>query len=332
MKENVEETMEKIIAENELPEEKKNNIRVHLFVNLLLAIFIIVYFAILIFGSRNALKQDVIGIFYSFSLVFLVGAIVLFEIAYRKDSGSLTFNGLELLAVALITLIFPYSVFELSEKYKVYIYFLDAYVASYYLIKSIIMYFVDKRKYEKEKMGDIREIIEPIEQERRESVKAKDKKETPKKNSGKAKKKTKRESKKEEKNEKAKAEEVKIEEKIEEKPQTKKRGRPKKQVENKNKEVKKELKKEETKVKKTKSNTKSAVKTSKPKSAKAVKKEIKPKKIVREEDLDIDILDEINNKQIESEKIDKEKEKIYELNDISEIIATTNKRGRPKKE
>ncbi len=211
MKKNVEETMEKIIAENEIPEEKKNNIRVHLFVNLLLAIFIIVYFAILIFGSRNAVKQNVIGIFYSFSLVFLTGAIILFEIAYKKDSGSLTFNGLELLAVALITLIFPYSVYELSEKYKVYIYFLDAYVASYYLIKSIVMYFVDKRKYEKEKMGDIREILEPIEQERRESGKTTDKKSTPKKNSSKDKKKTKKESKKEPKIKEEKNEEIKEE-------------------------------------------------------------------------------------------------------------------------
>ena len=294
MKNNIEETMKKVISEKEMPQEKRNNLRVQIFINFLLAIFIIIYFAILIFGSRNALKEKVIEIFYSFSLIFLLGAIALFEVAYRKDNGKLAFNGIEMLAVALITLVFPYSVFELSEKYKKYIYFVVAYVATYYIIKSIVMYIMDKRKYKKEKLGDIKEILEPIEQERRESLKKVKQKELAIEQT-KPVKKRENSKKTEQKNETVKTEtkiekkrgrpkkiedeketlkkEIKIKEEIETKT-TKKRGRPKKNIEE--KKVEKEVENKEIK---KRGRPKKSVQEETPKETNSPKKRGRPRKV-----------------------------------------------------
>ena len=222
MKEELQNKMEQIKEEKKIPKVKKGQTRKQIFNNILLAIFIMIYFALLTFGSINTIKNIRTIDFNIFSIILLAISIILFEKAYKKESIKIALYGIEILVVALITLCFSYIIFELNPKYKIYFYLLDAYVASYYLIKSLCIYFINKRKYKKEQLVSIKDIIEPVKQEKRESLKKEKSKENKEEKIDKKERIDKKE-KDENLNKKIKIKEDEVTEK-------KKRGRPKKKT------------------------------------------------------------------------------------------------------
>ena len=156
-----EETIEKIEDEikrkTNMPENKKEKVRKEIFANILLAIGIIVYFIFLVLGSLDTEKITRSIDLKIFSMVLLFTSIILFELAYKKDSGRLAINGIEVLIVAVITLFLPYIVFELDSIYQRYYIAGSSLIAVYYAIKSIIISNKAKKSYEKQE-SDIKEI------------------------------------------------------------------------------------------------------------------------------------------------------------------------------
>ena len=148
-----EETIEKI--ENEItkkttmPENLKNKTRKEIFINIILGIGIVIYFAVLIFGISGIEKAARILNFKRCSLVLLFISITLFEIAYKKDSGKLAINGIELLIVSIFTLFMPYIVFELDKVHQKHYIYGISFIGLYYIIKSIIINKRAKTVYEK---------------------------------------------------------------------------------------------------------------------------------------------------------------------------------------
>lgn len=168
MKKSIIKKIEKEINEKtKLPNEVKEKIKKEVFTNLVVASGIILYFIFIVLGSVGTIKNVRIIDLNIFSFLFLTVAIFLFEIAYRKDDGKLAMHGIESLVVAIFTLFLPYIIFELNKTDKKYYLMVSIYIASYYILKSIIISVKTKNKFMSNNISDIKEIVKKEKTKRR---------------------------------------------------------------------------------------------------------------------------------------------------------------------
>ena len=158
MKNTIENIEKEISEKTKLPYEVKNKIKKEIFTNIIMAIVIITYFIFVILGSNNSVKSVRSIVLNVFSFLFLGLAIVLFEIAYRKDKGNLAINGIEALIIAMLNLFLPYIIFELDEAYKRNYLLSTAFIAIYYTLKSIYISLKIINKY-MDSISDVKEIV-----------------------------------------------------------------------------------------------------------------------------------------------------------------------------
>lgn len=151
-----------------MEEEKEKNkiIRKKIFENIIIAIAIILYFVIINF-SYSRMEEDMLlqGIKMA-SMGILALSIVTFEIAYHKDSGRIAINGIEILILAIQTLTIWTVINRLKIEFNKYILFSTYAFAIYYVLKSIVIYTIEKKKY-LDSLSDIHEIVsnEPVKKE-----------------------------------------------------------------------------------------------------------------------------------------------------------------------
>ena len=83
-------------------------------------------------------------------------AIVLLEKAYQKDSGKIALYGVEAIVLATVTMALIYINLMFSSKYVNIVLIISYILAIYYVIKSIVIYLREKKKYF---VDDMKEII-----------------------------------------------------------------------------------------------------------------------------------------------------------------------------
>ena len=149
-----------------LPKNIKETIKKEVFINIVIAITLMVYFAFIVLGSIGAIKNVRSIDLNIFSLLFLGISIFIFEVAYKKDSGSLAIYGIESLIVAIFTLFLPFIIFELDETYKKMYLYANIYISIYYVIKSIFISIKTKSKY-MNSISDVKEIVKNDKNKRR---------------------------------------------------------------------------------------------------------------------------------------------------------------------
>ena len=143
---------------NENIKEEKNKLYKKLFKNIMIAIIISIYFIFLNLGNINIDKNIFLTDIKVFSIIILGISIIIFEKAYKKDSGELTINAIEILVLACHTLSLTYvtNIFKFDFKYYV---LTSSYIFSiYYIFKDIIIYTRENRKYLKQ-LSDIPDIV-----------------------------------------------------------------------------------------------------------------------------------------------------------------------------
>ncbi len=149
-------------------DEKENNkiIRKKIFENLIIAVAMMLYF-ILINFSYLRMEEDLLlqGIKIA-SLIILFFSIIIFEVAYHKDSGRIAINGIEVLVLAILTLTIRLVTARFKIDFGKYIVYLAYTFTIYYILKSIILYTIEKKKY-LDSLSDIHEIVsnEPVKKE-----------------------------------------------------------------------------------------------------------------------------------------------------------------------
>ena len=149
-------------------DEKENNkiIRKKIFENLIIAVAMMLYF-ILINFSYLRMEEDLLlqGIKIA-SLTILFFSIIIFEVAYHKDSGRIAINGIEVLFLAILTLTIRLVTARFKIDFGKYIVYLAYTFTIYYILKSIILYTIEKKKY-LDSLSDIHEIVsnEPVKKE-----------------------------------------------------------------------------------------------------------------------------------------------------------------------
>jgi hypothetical protein len=100
------------------------------------------------------------------SLIILFLSILTFEIAYHKDSGKIAINGIEILILAVHSLTMWHVTNKMNFQFNIYIVVSTYIFAIYYILKSMIIYTNEKRKY-LNSLSDIHEIVskDPIKKE-----------------------------------------------------------------------------------------------------------------------------------------------------------------------
>lgn len=151
-----------------MEEEKENNklIRKKIFKNLIIAIAMMIYFIIINFSYIRVDENLLLHGIKIASLVILFISIVTFEIAYNKDSGSIAINGIEVLVLAIHTLTIRIVVNKFKIDFDKYVLYSTYTFAIYYVLKSMIIYTIEKKKY-LDSLSDIHEIVnnEPVKKE-----------------------------------------------------------------------------------------------------------------------------------------------------------------------
>lgn len=147
-------------------EENNKIIRKKIFENLLIAVALMLYFIVINFTYLRLEENILLNVTKIASLIILLLSIAIFEIAYHKDSGKITIYGIEILILSIHSLTIWNVINKMNISFQTYILFSTYAFAIYYVLKSMLIYTNEKRKYLKS-LSDIHEIVsnEPIKKE-----------------------------------------------------------------------------------------------------------------------------------------------------------------------
>lgn len=152
------ETIEEQIKKNNTTfKEEISKVYKDIFINIIYAIVILIYFILLIIGYNTIEKNIFLVGIKILSIVSIILTICVYEIAYKKDSGKLAKRGIELMFLSIWALI----------SLKIYLHYNNKFVSSmtsvalifaiYYVGNSIIIYMRQKKEAKKYR-NDIRKI------------------------------------------------------------------------------------------------------------------------------------------------------------------------------
>jgi len=156
--ENIQKIKQELEKKHKLPENTKGNMNKAIQINILVAITIMLYFFLLNLSFVNVEQFSFLTNLKIYSVLILIGTIVLFEIAYSRDEGKYCIFGIEFLFLAIVTLFLTYVVVFLSDKFKMILVICSLIFAVYYIVKSIIIYAKIKREFNKNK-SDVKYIV-----------------------------------------------------------------------------------------------------------------------------------------------------------------------------
>ena len=144
---------------------KKNIVR-DILANIIYLILVVIYFVT--FNTQGNLldSETLIKYIDISSITFLLIAIVMFEIGYRKDKAKIFIYGIEFLALAIFTLLIKHMPKVLGYTMKEYTEIGTYAFIAYYILKSGVQYTI-KKQNELKSLSDIKEIIkeEPTKKE-----------------------------------------------------------------------------------------------------------------------------------------------------------------------
>lgn len=157
-KENIENLSKVIEEKKKIPKAVKEKINSKRFENIIFAVVILIYLGALNLGMQNIPTDNFLMDLKVFGVILLVGAIILFEVAYKKDISTFWMHGIEVMVMSIFTtyLIYLYSIF-----YNTFgsIIFMAAFIYFiYYVIKILIMKKNIIKQYNKS-LIDIGEIV-----------------------------------------------------------------------------------------------------------------------------------------------------------------------------
>ena len=138
-----------------IPKEELKKINKPVFINIVVAIGILVYFIFIILGFFNIERQAYQTDLKVFALCILLLGIILLEKAYKDDNGRIAVFGIEIIILAIINVGLIYVNLMLSSQYINIVTITSYVVTIYYVLKSIIIYIKGKNKYFVDNMKEI---------------------------------------------------------------------------------------------------------------------------------------------------------------------------------
>ncbi len=158
IKTNIAKLEEEIEKKKKLPEVEKKKIFRKCISNMIILLVILIYLISLQIGEQNIETESYITIIKVFSIILIIGTIVMFEISYKTNKNQIILHSIEMLILSFFTLflISGYSLYY-GNFYKITI---TAMITSgiYYILKCILIIRNSKRKYHKSQ-NDIKTIV-----------------------------------------------------------------------------------------------------------------------------------------------------------------------------
>lgn len=149
---------EQIETAKKMPKDEKKKIYKKVFANIILGIVVTLYFIGIGIGFLNIDGPTFITDLKVFSLSILAIAIILFEFAYGKDDDKTALYGVEMLFVAIMSLVLLYTCILHKDKFMAVANIVACIGVLYYLVKSISIYIREKLKWKKT-ISDVKEIV-----------------------------------------------------------------------------------------------------------------------------------------------------------------------------
>lgn len=150
---------EKIAKQRQLPNEIKEKLNNTTFINLLISIALMTYIIVVNLLFMNESLEVFTRSTKASALTFAILDIILFEIAYRKESITLTVHGIEFLCVSLFILAIPYIYVYTEPVIRSIIMTSPVYFSIYYVGKALIIHIIETNKYI-DNLSDVLEILQ----------------------------------------------------------------------------------------------------------------------------------------------------------------------------
>lgn len=157
-KKNIENISKVIEEKRKIPKDIKNKINTKRFQNAAIAIIAFIYLGALNLGMINIPTENYLMDLKVFSMLLLIGSIILFEVAYKKDKGEIFLHGIEAMVAAIFTeyLIYMYSIFY--NTFGSIVLSFGILCLIYYAVKVLILKKKIIKEYNKS-LIDINEIV-----------------------------------------------------------------------------------------------------------------------------------------------------------------------------
>ena len=149
------EQLEKLNEEKKLTKEVKTKIEKKVFNNFLMALDILLLFIILAVSAKFLHRMQTLILYKISSVVLFVFTLILFEVAYKKDNDEICVHGIEMFVLSVVTLLTPYI---FIKRPNIFTEIVGAYFTAYYILKNLVIYKKERKKYIKGK-SDITQII-----------------------------------------------------------------------------------------------------------------------------------------------------------------------------
>ena len=135
------------MKKNKIPKEVSQEILKKIFKNLVLAILVMGYFAILNLAYNNMKQERLVGDLKVFSGAFLIVGIIVLEKAYKEDSGKKVIGAIEAFVMSIHTLTIMHVITMLNYDFRLYLLTSSYIIAAYFVLKSIILYTKARKEY-----------------------------------------------------------------------------------------------------------------------------------------------------------------------------------------
>lgn len=140
-------TIAKEIENNKKKLQSKNKLTYKIVLkNIIIAIIAIIYFMLLLLGSNRIPEIEFLNDMKTFIVFQTIATLVLFELAYKKDSDELALHGIEMLGFDTTTVILYHLNSRGNPKFNIVIAIICSIICAYYIIKSLIVFFKKNKK------------------------------------------------------------------------------------------------------------------------------------------------------------------------------------------
>lgn len=163
---NKEVLMEKELEDKrKLTKEVKDKMNKMIFINLNIAIVFMLIMIGINIAYLNISSEKFILFIKLFSILSVFSSVLTFEIAYRKESVSKMFYGIELLVFSIIIMYIPYVYLHMPQMVKQILMLAPLYFSIYYVEKSIFI----NRKVTREYINNLSDVKEIVKDEENDS-------------------------------------------------------------------------------------------------------------------------------------------------------------------
>lgn len=154
----VELMQEKIAQQRKLPNDIKEKLNLITFQNLLISILIMIYIVVVNLLFMNETAEVFSKNIRVSAITLAIIDIIIFEVAYRKESVPLAIHGIELFCFSVFVLSIPYIYFYLDPMIRNLIMLSSVFLAIYYVGKTIVIHIIETNKYINN-LSDVLEIL-----------------------------------------------------------------------------------------------------------------------------------------------------------------------------